>query len=471
MDAGSSARACIPTVVVSVSIALTNWQNLWQRELTVVTQEPPRLIAEQFGLAHVLWIAWVVLITVPLVYFFLITAYRETDSTLVRRQIVVFALGMAIPFGVTILFVTGITATDFTPVGFGALSALFTAAVTRYRALDVVPIARDSVFENMDAGVVVLNTEDRIVDINDQGRAIVGERADSLLGAPVSEAFAEFETVLETIETVTDDTRTIALDDENDQTRHYQLTVSPIQRTDDRRYGRVIIFSEITDQIERQRQLAHQNEELEAKNERLDEFTNIVAHDLQSPLNTAIARLKLARREHESEHFPDIAQAHERMDSLIDDLLATARHGRSDTETVEVSLATAAQTAWGTVETREATLVTATDQQIIADKTQLQQLFKNLFMNAIEHGGESVTVTVGDMDAEDGFYVEDDGAGIPEEDQAAVFDRGYTTTTNGVGLGLYIVQKTAEAHGWEIGVTDGADGGARFECTDVTVAE
>ena len=71
---------------------------------------------------------------------------------------------------------------------------------------------------------------------------------------------------------------------------------------------------------------------------------------------------------------------------------------------------------------------------------------------------------------EDGFYVEDDGPGIPEENRTDIFDSGYSTTGEGTGFGLSIVKRVAEAHGWDITVTESEVGGARFEITGVEFA-
>jgi signal transduction histidine kinase len=85
--------------------------------------------------------------------------------------------------------------------------------------------------------------------------------------------------------------------------------------------------------------------------------------------------------------------------------------------------------------------------------------------DSVEHGGPDVTITVGDL--ADGFYVTDDGPGIPEDDRELVFESGYSTASDGTGFGLSIVERLASAHGWEVRVTDAADGGARFEITGV----
>jgi signal transduction histidine kinase len=94
---------------------------------------------------------------------------------------------------------------------------------------------------------------------------------------------------------------------------------------------------------------------------------------------------------------------------------------------------------------------------------------ENLVRNAVDHGGERVTVTVGTLG--DGFYVEDDGVGIPAGERAAAFEAGYTTSRSGSGFGLNIVEQVADAHGWDVAVAEGTDGGARFEVTGVEGAD
>jgi signal transduction histidine kinase len=82
-----------------------------------------------------------------------------------------------------------------------------------------------------------------------------------------------------------------------------------------------------------------------------------------------------------------------------------------------------------------------------------------------------VTVRLGPLSDAPGFFVEDDGPGVPERDREAVFEFGYTTTKEGTGLGLGIVRRIAETHGWECRLTSGRDGGARFEFVGVEVAD
>ena len=237
--------------------------------------------------------------------------------------------------------------------------------------------------------------------------------------------------------------------------------------------GVVAVAREVTERKERERELRRTNERLEA-------FSGLVSHDLRNPLGVADGRLALARQECDSDHLDHVEQAHDRMATLIEDLLTLAREADSTVEVAPVDLVALVEAGWKNVRTDGASLVTRTEATIRADRARLQRLFENLFRNCVEHGSTgprsqthddgtsadaAVVVTVGDLD--DGFYVEDDGPGIDPADRERVFENGYSTHETGTGFGLSIVESIVEAHGWTVAVTRSDSGGARFEITDV----
>ncbi|WP_049936737.1 PAS domain S-box protein [Haloplanus natans] len=218
---------------------------------------------------------------------------------------------------------------------------------------------------------------------------------------------------------------------------------------------------DVSDRIERER-------ELERRNDRLEELASVVSHDLRNPLNVAAGRIAWAREESDSPHIDDAAAALERMDGLIDDLLTLAGHGRRDIDPVPLEIESFVSRCWANVATEDAALNVRVEGTVRADESRLGQAFENLFRNAVEHTADErddVTITVGSLP--DGFYVEDDGPGIPESDRERIFEAGYSTNQNGTGLGLVIVRDAVEAHGWELAVTESETGGARFEITGV----
>jgi len=204
--------------------------------------------------------------------------------------------------------------------------------------------------------------------------------------------------------------------------------------------------------------------ELQRQNERLDEFAGIVSHDLRNPLNVALGRMALVQQRFDTDYIDDIEAALQRMDQLIDDVLSLARQGRTVVETEVVSFDEVVYRAWGMAgnETAELELNGSID-RVEVDESRLSELLENLFRNAIEHGGEDVTVTVGGLDQ--GFFVEDTGPGIPGDIREKVFESGFSGDNGGTGFGLAIVKEIAEAHGWSVSVTEGTTDGARFEIT------
>ena len=246
-----------------------------------------------------------------------------------------------------------------------------------------------------------------------------------------------------------------------DGIRTYQLNLSTRTTADGGREG-YAVYTDITDREQYER-------ELEAQNERLDEFVGIVSHDLRNPLTVAKGRLELAREECSSDHLARAADAVDRSQALVADLLTLAREDRELDPTAPVDLAKLARQSWETVETEAATLETDVSRRIRAEESRLQQVFENLYRNAVEHGGEDVTVCVGGLP--DGFYVADTGSGIPAAQRGDVFDAGYSTSDGGTGFGLRIVEQAAEAHGWVVTVTESDSGGARFEFTAVDTVD
>ncbi|KAB1193026.1 PAS domain S-box protein [Haloferax sp. MBLA0076] len=221
------------------------------------------------------------------------------------------------------------------------------------------------------------------------------------------------------------------------------------------------------DRVEREQLLRRREQELARQNEQLESFASVVSHDLQNPLNVAEGYLELAREEHDSDELQRVADAHDRIESIIQDVLTLARNGQTIDEVELLSLEAVATEAWDIAasNTPDATLDIEGDKDVRAHRGRLRQLLENLVSNAIRHGGDDVTVRIGPLDDRSGFYVADDGPGIPASARPRIFEAGFTTSTDGTGIGLSVVQSVINAHGWSIWFDESRDGGARFEIT------
>lgn len=301
-----------------------------------------------------------------------------------------------------------------------------------------------------DDPVIVLDDANRVRDYNREALELfpdleIDERIDAIV--------PEITEGLDTDEAIVEVTRAGGL-------QYFQIATHPFT-TNRTQTGQAITLTDITDREQ-------YRTELERQNERLDQFASMVSHDLRNPLNVAKGRIDLALENSDVEQLEAAKQALDRMETLIENMLALARQGQPISDTETVTLSAVAGQCWEVVATAEATLTVDDDLTFQADGERLQQLLENLFRNAIEHGRDDVTIRVGALADASGFYVADDGPGIPEAEREVVLESGYSTAEGGTGFGLAIVSEIAEAHGWSLTVTDSWAGGARFEIRNVT---
>jgi len=285
------------------------------------------------------------------------------------------------------------------------------------------------------------------------GEGLEGEYLEDVFPEEVNEAFEPV--INESIEngTLVENEYTLRIDGEDRVIRAY---IAPMYDDGDP-YAFCGISVDITDH-------KHREERLERQTERLRTIATILSHDIRNPLTVAIGFLDAIENDIEDadERVAKIRDAHDRIEQIVDEVLDLAKGGDTTEELVE--LETVANQAWRMVDTDDATLNIESSTTIEADASQLQRVFENLYRNAIEHGGSAVSVGLLE---EDGFYIADNGPGIPPDEREKIFETGYTTNSDGTGLGLAIVAHIIDAHGWAIEVTESEAGGAQFEVRDL----
>ena len=214
-------------------------------------------------------------------------------------------------------------------------------------------------------------------------------------------------------------------------------------------------------------------EELRRQNERLDEFASVVSHDLRTPLNVADGRIRLARQSGELSHLDDAERALDRMEQLIQDALTLARDGRTVESQSPVVLPQLVRTAWNGVGDGDAT-ISVFDEQItvLADEPRLKRSLENVLRNAVEHADQPhIDVRAAIADGSAAISVCDDGPGIPADERDDVLQSGYTTSSDGSGLGLGIVSRIADAHGWTLSLSESSAGGLCVELSELDVVD
>ena len=420
----------------------------------------------------------------------------------------------------------------------------------RIRALRRDSAMLDSLLENIPLSIYFKDRQSRHVRVsdymtknnpeeyikNDEGK--IHPHADDLLGKTdfdlyeqpfAAEAIADDRRVLEDGTVITD--RIESAKTGNGKQIYTSTTKAPRYDSNGDIVGLVGVTLEITDRV-------RYRKELERHNERLEEFAEVLTHDLRNPVNVAQGYIDVLQDGYDPDAVDACDRALGRIGRLIDEIREFVLQGRTVDSPKPVDLQAVARRAWESVDTGDADLAIDADQRIQADPERLQRLFENLFRNAVDHGSTNprsqapenngrreatsepsvadapedavdhgstsprsqapedavdrewatprsrVSEDSSDRDTDDdspltvrlewtgnGFAVVDDGAGLPETetDTDLLFERGYTTAATGTGFGLAIVRDIAEAHGWEVSATTGADGGARFEFDDVVI--
>ncbi len=228
--------------------------------------------------------------------------------------------------------------------------------------------------------------------------------------------------------------------------------------------GVMVNVRDITERKQREQAIERQRDHLE-------ELTRFLRHDIRTQLTVADGYLELVRQEYDIDQIENISATIDRIGEMIDKVGSLAKSGQELTDREPVEFSSVVNDCWATVrdidpESRLQVTATFTFE---ADPERVQTLVDHVLVNAIDHGGPDVLIRAGPLEDQDGFYLEDDGPGIDSDDAERIFDPEFSTADGGTGLGLVIVERIAEAHGWEIDIWDSELGGARFEITGVTM--
>jgi len=428
------------TFVGGVSTVLINPGGLVWTDLTMRAEPFRHLVATR---GPQFWVNTVVGYLYMSAGLFLLFRTALSARGLSRRQPLVIAVAT-----VPNLVAHSAQNTAFVPVpGFDYVAVtfiLFTGVVTymlfREDFLRAVPVTRTAVIESVPDGILVVDDQRRVVDYNDAATDLFPGLADGEKGlTPIPSALEDGNGYVDRFDRPT-------------ETGPRQFVVE----SSESRGLTVLVVRETTDIERRTRQLERQTEQLE-------QFASTVSHDLRNPLSVAKGRIELEMGPGDDESLAIALSALDRAEDIIEDALKLAQQGRAIEDRERVGLAAVARDAWETTETGRASLTVETDSgvTVYADRARVRAAFENLFRNALDHGPAGVAVSVGHTD--EGFFVADDGPGVPDDAREAAFQQGYTTADDGTGFGLAIVESVAEAHGWTVSITTSDDGGARFE--------
>jgi len=452
--------------------------------------------------------SYVLLLTCTL----LILNLFRNSSGIYRKQAGIILAASLIPWVGNFLFIASIkpfSIIDPTPLSLAITGIAFFLGLSRFQLFDIKPIAYEAIFKSMVDGVIILDTENRIVDINQAAQSIIKRNKSEVLGQPFSQALAEQTGLAEPRADVDRQEAEITLGEDMEK-HHYAVFISPIS-TKQRLSGYLILLHDDTErrkaevesrerirleaelrERERTQKIEAEAEAAKLANQAKSDFLASMSHELRTPLNAGIGFAQVLREqdfgqlnEKQTEYINNIIESGKHLLSLISDILDLSKieAGKDELllsaidikELLEGSIVMVKERALKRHIDLSLQIPTGFDElKIQADERKVKQVLYNLLSNATKFtpDGGAITVEGRKTNGEVIISVSDTGIGIKPADQKKLFQNfvqirgGTTDKTPGTGLGLVISKRLAEMHGGRMWVESEGEGkGSRFSFT------
>jgi PAS domain S-box-containing protein len=371
-----------------------------------------------------------------------------------RLQAGAFAVATLPVFATTVVTIWDVFGVvDTTPFGYLVVFPIVAWALYRARFLDVLPVARRTVLEEMQDAVVILDEDDQVVDFNGAAAALLDLSRGSI-GRTAAAVFDQYQDTAQQFADAEQVETEIALEDDGSE-RQFHLTISPLGG-EAAGGGRVIVLREITALKRRESELQTRERQLDLLRQVL---SRVLRHNLRNDLQVIRAH---ARRIPEA----DRAEVDELVETVVgkaDDLASTGEKARrleriidSEGESVEVDVTAVVASVVEDIREDYPDAVVETDcpewAGAVADD-HLSLAVEDLVENGIVHANDpepEVTVSVERTDGHVVLDIADEGPGIPEEELAVLEARSESDLEHASGAGLWVVTWIVERSGGEL---------------------
>lgn len=391
-----------------------------------------------------------------------------------KLQTASFLLGLSLPWIANFLYVAGMKSfmpVDFTPVVFPFSVVMLGWAIYQYGLFDIIPAARSAVIESMKPGLLVVDNQNRIVDINPSAQKIFRDK--KIIGKSAIEILDEIRIDVDDVYKTSEHHKEMEIDDQI-----YDLSVSEVIDKWGESVGKTLTFHNVTERKKTEKELSELNA---AK----DKFFSIIAHDLKNPFFgiRGMAQLLLddfdsLSYEERRELITEIRGVSENTYRMLENLLDWAQDqtGRMVFHPTNFSLRQIVQQLVDILEKNadlkkiKIQIEIDDDAKVLADEAMITTVIRNLISNAIKFTNKGGIVKVAAKKLKDRVYisVEDTGIGIDKitleklfRIDATIKSKG-TAGEKGTGLGLILCREFVEKHGETISVKSALGSGSSF---------
>jgi PAS domain S-box-containing protein len=402
-----------------------------------------------------------------------------------KGQAAFLLIGAVSPWAANALFIFGwspFNQLDLTPFAFTLTGLSMAWSLYRFRLLDAVPVARDTIIESMSDGVIVLDARDRVVDLNPVAEGILTCVASQVIGQPALEVLSRWPDLVERYRSLAETSTEITVGEGIVQ-RHFDLRVSPLRNWHRQLIGRLLVLRDITKRKEVEKELQWAKNTAEAANQAKNEFISVVTHELRSPLSSVLGSVGLLQNgvagpiNKEQLDFLNVIEANtNRMAMLASDLADISRIETGQLQLVQnaVSIAAVIEEVVRSIrlqikrKEQSLTLVVPDDlPNVWGDHARLVQVLVNLVNNAHKFTDEKGAISINAEHTANQWdphgakevvhlTIKDNGVGIRAQDMAKLFQKfsrvgdRETRKIPGTGLGLSIAKNLIEMQGGSI---------------------